>query len=135
MWSIGKVTDIRTVLLSAVSLVVAGVWLVPGAWWRWAGAATAAVGWRWVPVVLAVAGVGGLRRVVRRRPVRPARARRRPIAERVPLSVHVIALVVAAAGVAAGAGYVLWTLLGRAGAGVWTVQYTFDAIKIVLTAV
>jgi hypothetical protein len=122
--------------------------------------AAVAVGRHWLPVVLLVAGLGGL--VVqaaivvhrRRRPRTARRRRRDPVAVWLPLSAHVAGLLLLAVVVAVGVGGLLWWALGSpsvhhppastappAGAatpapgGAWTVQNTFDAMKIVLSVV
>ncbi|WP_203784608.1 pentapeptide repeat-containing protein [Paractinoplanes rishiriensis] len=71
--------------------------------------------------------------------------RRRPVAERVPLFVHVAALLALAFLVAVVAGLGMWVAVGRpdlssattsgAGTAAWSIANTFDALKIVLAIV
>jgi len=131
------------------ALVVGVVLMAPGWWWHHLTAVIAGPGWlRWLAVLLTAAGGIGLGWVAGRRWRRGGAARRRPVAERVPLFGHVAVLLLFAAGVAAAVGAGIWAALGRpdlvvpdatgagattpGGAAGWSVQNTFDAIKIVL---
>jgi uncharacterized protein YjbI with pentapeptide repeats len=144
-----------------ITLAVLGaVTVAPGWWWRRLSVAAVAVGRHWLPVLLLVAGLGGL--VVqgtiavhrRRRPGTARRRRREPVAVWLPLSAHIAGLLLLAVVVAVGVGVLLWWALGSptvhltpastappagtatpAPGGAWTVQNTFDAMKIVLSVV
>jgi uncharacterized protein YjbI with pentapeptide repeats len=127
------------VAVVAVSLIV----MVPLGAWSGAWAAIPRLGWRWLPLATAVAGLVLLtdRAAVRWRP--GGRIRRRPVAERIPLFVHVAALLAVALLVAAAAGFGIWSALGQpdlgtsaaSGPAAWSVANTFDAVKIVLSIV
>ncbi|WIM99949.1 hypothetical protein ACTOB_003619 [Actinoplanes oblitus] len=124
--------------------VLGVVWLAQPRWPA-VGRLLAAPGWSWVPILITVVGVAGAGWQASHRWRRSGLFGHRPAAERVPLVAHVTALLVLAAGVAAGVGIGLWALLGRPsltgtpGPGgtpaAWSVQNTFEAVKIALTMV
>lgn len=128
----------------AAGLVVAGVAvLVPVWWWRYAWLPLSWLARRWPATALIVLGMAGLALVgaLRWRSTRRAgRGQRRvePIGVRLPLLVHVLVLLALATAVAAVVGLGLWWVLGRprgGGAGGWSTQDTFDALKIALSVV
>ena len=148
----------RRPLVSSTALVVLGlVAVAPRWWWRQFLTAQAAVGRHWLAVLLLVVGLAGL--MIhgaatlhrRRRPDTARRRRREPVAVWLPLSAHVAGLLLIAVLVAAAVAALLWWALGSptvyptpaatppvgapAPAGAWTVQNTFDAMKIVLSVV
>lgn len=146
---LGELGRWRTVL-ALVAVAAAVVMLTPWSWWRTGGRLLAGPGWRWVPILLLVAGLVVLAQVATGRRSHSGSARRRPVAIRTPLFVHVAVLVLIAATVAVAAGMGMWWAFGRpplgaappagttpggAGAAAWTVQNTFDAMKIVLSVV
>jgi uncharacterized protein YjbI with pentapeptide repeats/membrane protein implicated in regulation of membrane protease activity len=139
----------RPPLVVSTVLVVLGVVAVaPLRWWRYLWAATVTAGWHWLPVLLLVAGLAGLTTrgavaLLRRRQTLTAQRRpREPVAVWLPLSAHVAGLLLLAVLVAAGVGALLWWALGSPAGGAtpaledaWTVQNTFDLVKIVLSVV
>lgn len=126
------------VAISAAAMVPLGGWA--GAW-----AVVPRLGWRWLPLMTAVAGMVILAERAAARWRLGGRRRRRPVAERVPLFIHVAALLTLASLIALAAGFGMWTVLGRPdlgtpagsapGATGWSVANTFDAAKIVLSIV
>jgi hypothetical protein len=128
----------------SLTLMLAGVVAAaPSWWWHRLTTMIAGVSGRWLPVLLAVAGGIGLTWEAARRWRRGGAARRRPVAERVPLFGHIAVLLLLATVVAVAVGTGMWAVFdrphlavpGTAGATAWTVQNTFDAIKIVLAVV
>ena len=141
----GRVRVVR-VAVPLAALLTGVVAVAPVWWWHHLTAAIAGPGWRWLPVLLAAAGGIGLALEAVGRWRRVGRARKRPVAERVPLFGHVAVLLLLAAVVAVAAGTGMWAAFDRpdlavpgatvpGGAVVWSVQNTFDAIKIVLAVV
>ena len=129
-------------VVAAVSGLLAGVVAVaPAWWWHRLTAVTTGPGWRWLPILLVAAGGIVLVREAVRRWRRGGPGRGRPVAERVPLFGHVTVLLLLAAVVAAAVGTGLWLAFGRpslATAGrpsAWSVENTFDAMKIMLAVV
>jgi hypothetical protein len=143
-----------------IGLVLAGVVVAaPGWWWRSVRGVGVEVGRHWAVVLLIGARLFGLgSRAVAwwRQRWRPGAIRRHrtPVAERVPLYAHVGLLLTVAVGIAVVVGGLLWLALGHptlaiSGASApnvaggtsaversgWTVQDTFDAMKIVLSVV
>jgi uncharacterized protein YjbI with pentapeptide repeats len=139
------------VVLPLAALLLGVVAVAPSWWWHRLTAVVAGPGWRWLPVLLAAAGAIGVVAEAGRRWRRGGAARRRPVAERVPLFGHVAVLLLLAAIVAVTVGTGMWAIFGRpqlaapgtagtdatlpGGAAPWSVQNTFDAIKIVLAVV
>src|SRR5690349_8417929 len=85
----GVGTGWRRVLLSVAGLLVGGLAVAPVRWWHHLTALIAGPGWRWPPVLLAVIGGIGLGAEAAGRWRHGGTARRRPVAERVPLFGHV----------------------------------------------
>ncbi|MFI6272487.1 pentapeptide repeat-containing protein [Micromonospora zamorensis] len=144
-------TSCGRVVLSLTTLLVGVLALAPSWWWHRLTAVITGPGWRWLPMLLAAAGGIGLAAEAARRWRRASQARPRPVAERVPLFGHVAVLLLMAAVVVAAIGTGMWAALGHpdlavpgaagagatgpGGAAAWSVQNTFDAIKIVLAVV
>jgi uncharacterized protein YjbI with pentapeptide repeats len=126
--------------LAVLLVVIGGVASAPEWWWHAAVTVTSLLGWRWLPVVVVAVGLwwGGQELIGLQR---GSRVRRSPVAERIPLSAHVAALLVVSGAVAVTFGLIMWVSLGRpqltsaAGTAGWTVQNSFDAVKIVLAVV
>jgi uncharacterized protein YjbI with pentapeptide repeats len=130
------------VVLSLAAILLGALMMAPSSWWHLLAAVIAGLGRRWLPVLLAAAGGMGLAAEATRRWRRSVSgaARRSPVAERVPLFGHVAVLLLLAAVVAVAVGTALWAAfdrpdLGVSGAAAWSVQDTFDAMKIVLAVV
>ncbi|WP_236594855.1 hypothetical protein [Saccharothrix sp. 6-C] len=129
--------------LAAMALLAAVAGLAPPWWWQAAVAAGRWAGRHW-PVVVLVLVAGALSVGGRRHPS-VTMLGRRPRTPAMPLLVHVALLLGSAAAIAAGAGVVLWDLLGQPtdrpqapGAPptpTWGVQERLDAVKVVLTVV
>jgi len=129
-------------VVAAVTVLLAGaVALAPAWWWHRLTAALARPGLRWLPVLVTGAGAIILVREAVARWRRGGPGRGRPVAERVPLFGHVTVLLLLAAVVAVTVGAGMWLAFGRPSLGAaggvktWTVENTFDAIKIMLAVV
>jgi uncharacterized protein YjbI with pentapeptide repeats len=141
----------RKLLVSMAATVTGATILMPWSWWRDGAQLVARPGWWWMPVLLLAAGLAGLAQLTARWWSRSGNDRQRPVAVRAPLFVHVGVLLLIAVAVAAAAGVGMWLAFGRphlsvpgtatpagtapGGATGWSVQNTFDAMKIVLSVV
>jgi hypothetical protein len=108
-------------------------------------------GWWWLPVLLLIGGLAGLAELAVRSWRHSGTVRRRSVAVQAPLLVHVVAVLLIAVVVAMAAWAGMLVIFGRphlaapvgttprgSGQGltpVWSVQNTFDAMKIVLSVV
>jgi hypothetical protein len=152
-------------LLVSMGLILAGTaWLAPSTWRRHVLHTGGVMLDHWEPLVviaigLVAIGMRGSRwwRRSWRQPGSPRRSGYFPVADRVPLFVHVALLLLVAVVVAVVVGALLWIAMGHptltthspsraaessgpvvapaTGNTAWTVQNTFDAIKIVLAVV
>ena len=150
--------DGRWPLLAVGALLLAAVVALAPAWWiQAAGTVASSMGQFWVPAGLAAAGLAVLIVWYRRWRAVPRPARPVPVARRWPLFGHVSVLLLTGILSAAGIGALLWWALGSptlntvpatsaltpapdaapggARPAGWSVQNTFDAIKIVLSLV
>jgi uncharacterized protein YjbI with pentapeptide repeats len=140
----------RKLLVSVTGTLTGAAILTPWSWWRDGAQLVARPGWRWVPVLLLAAGLTGLAQLTARWWSRSGSDRRRPVGVQAPLFVHVGVLLLIAVAVAAAVGAGMWLIFGRphlsvpgiatpagttGGTAVWSVQNTFDAMKIVLSVV
>ncbi|GAA3952140.1 pentapeptide repeat-containing protein [Actinoplanes auranticolor] len=138
-------------LVSALAVVIATAILVPASWWQHGARLLTGPGWWWLPILLLTVGLAGLGEAAVRWWRRSSTERQRPEAVRTPLFLHVAILLLIAVAVAAAVAAGMWALFGQprlailgvtpapgaspGGVGVWSVQNTFDAMKIVLSVV
>ena len=127
-----------------VRAIVAAIVLVAPRWWADITARALDDAGRYWPVLLLLAIASAL---LLTGPARRSPERRRPEGSRLPLVIHVLVLLAGAVAVAVAASLLLWHLLGQpdvtapvsvpapAPPGQWTMQNTFDGMRIVLSVV